>query len=180
MKIPNFFRKLGIWSITLGFILNTCFATPALAGRYVLNQTPTIIQGYFGEPVERIFGKNVMVYKYDTPQLHQRFPQFPKIQFYITFQKEKVSSITVNFNGDFDSYPDYNYNQETAFKFYEYIFGYQPPVWKLISDKFSGNETIHDLEYCLGDGVATSFTQWGYKQVTDYAIFYYDERCEAY
>lgn len=165
--------------IMLVFLLgNTLVIPSALAGRSVLNQNSDVIIQNFGEPLERIFAKDVDVYAYDTPELHRLFPQFPNSKFFITFIARKANSITVDFKGDFDSYPEDNYDKDTAFKFFNYIFGYEPPVWKELSSKFTGNETIYDYVYCLGDGVATSFTRYGYKQVTDYAILYYDKRCE--
>ncbi len=166
--------------LTVGFLLLNCvFISPALAGRYVLNQTPQIIEGYFGSYTTKLTQGEKITYTYAPKSFRGLFPKFPKSNFAITFVNNQAKYITLNFNGGFS--PDassYNYGQAEAVKFYNYIFGYKPPVWQKLSEKFSGNETIYFYEYCLGDGVATSFDISGYQQLTDSATLSYDTRCE--
>jgi hypothetical protein len=148
------------WGLLL---LNGVFTPPAWAGRYVLNQTPQAIQRYFGRYQTRQTTKDGVIYTYAPATLRWLFPQFPKSNFSITFVNARSKYITINFNGSFNDFPDtYNYEQAEASKFFNYIFGYQPPIWKELSDRFTGNETVHDYEYCLGDGVATTFERYGY------------------
>ncbi|BAY92883.1 MULTISPECIES: hypothetical protein [unclassified Tolypothrix] len=171
---------LGLTGLTVGLILvNSAIAPPALAGRYVLNQTPQTIERYFGRYITKKTNGEQVTYTYAPKSFRQLFKQFPKSDFSITFVKSQAKYITLNFNGDFFQYPgSYNYDKAEATKFYNYIFGYQPPIWKELSAKFSGNETIYFYEYCLGDGVATNFERYGYKQFTDSATLSYNNRCE--
>lgn len=166
--------------LTVEFLLvSSIFAPPAMAGRYVLNQTPQIIERYFGRPISKRTNGNGVIYIYNPKSFRRIFPQFPKSNFSITFVNNQAKDITLNFNGDFYQYlGDNNYGQAEAIKFYNYIFQYQPPIWQELSAKFGGNETVYFYEYCLGDGVATSFERYGYKQFTDYATLSYDARCE--
>lgn len=64
----------------------------------------------------------------------------------------------------------YNYEQAEAAKFYNYIFGYQPPIWKELSIRFL-QDRVHNFEYYLGDGVGKSFVKMGANQVTFDASF---------
>jgi len=171
-------RKI-FFCLTVLMISNTVAISPAMAGRYVLNQTPATIAQYLGKPERKTIEDRVWVYEYSPPEFKKLFAEFPNITFSIKFVDQKAKYITINFNGDFDSYPEYNYEGRNAAKFFEYIFGYEPPDWREISSKFTGNETVYDYEYCLGDGVGTRFTRWGYKQVTDDATMYYNSACEV-
>jgi len=49
-----------------------------------------------------------------------------------------------------------------------------------LSAKYAENEAIYFYEYCLGNGVATSFDRYGYKQFTKYATLSCDTRCEPH
>lgn len=165
---------------TLGFLLiNSIYSPSAVAGRYVLNQTPQTIERYFGRYITKQLNGDTLTYTYAPQSFRRLFPQFPKSNFSIIFVKNQVKYIKLNFNGDFSQYlGSYNYDQAEAVKFYNYIFSYKPPIWQKLSAKFGGNETIYFYEYCLGDGVATSFDRYGYKQFTDSATLSYDTRCE--
>jgi hypothetical protein len=166
--------------LTVGFLLlNSFLSLPAWAGRYVLNQTPQRIELYFGRYISKKTNGAQVIYTYAPKSFRRLFPQFPKSYFSITFVNNQAKYIRLNFNGDFFQYPgSYNYDQAEASKFYNYIFGYQPSIWKELSAKFGGNETVYFYEYCLGDGVATSFDRYGYKQFTDSATLSYNNRCE--
>ncbi|MFN6568609.1 hypothetical protein [Dendronalium sp. ChiSLP03b] len=165
--------------LTIGFLLvSTIFVPAAWAGRYVLNQTPQTIERYFGRYVTKTKSDR-FIYTYNPKSFRRLFPQFPKSNFSITFVNNQAKHISLNFNADFERYSgDQNYGQVEATKFYNYIFGYQPLIWQELSAKFGGNETVYFYEYCLGDGVATSFDRYGYKQFTDSATLSYDARCD--
>ncbi len=168
----------NLTSLSIFFLLNI-FLPPALAGRYVLNQTPQTIERHFGRYNTKKTNGEQVTYTYAPKSFRRLFPQFPKSNFSITFVNNQAKYINLNFNGDFFKYPgSYNYDKPEATKFYNYIFGYQPPIWKELSAQFGGNETVYFYEYCLGDGVATSFERYGYKQFTDSATLSYNNRCE--
>ncbi len=160
-------------------LINSLFTPPALAGRYVLNQTPQTIERYFGHYLTKRTNGDRLTYTYAPKSFQGLFPQFPKSNFSITFVNNQAKDISLNFNADFAEYlGSYNYDQAESKKFFNYIFGYQAPVWQELSAKFGGNETVYSYEYCLGDGVATSFDRYGYKQYTDTATLAYNTRCE--
>ncbi|WP_256973351.1 hypothetical protein [Nostoc sp. T09] len=178
MKFCHLYQTLT--GLTVAFLLlNSLLTPPAWAGRYVLNQTPQTIERYFGRYSTKKTNGAQVTYTYAPKSFRRLFPQFPKSNFSIAFVNNQAKYITLNFNGDFFEYPgSYNYDKAVASKFYNYIFGYQPPIWKELSNKFGGNETMYSYEYCLGDGVATSFDRYGYKQFTDSATLSYNNRCE--
>lgn len=132
----------------LALLLWLCVLTPqALAGRYVLNQTPSTIQGYFGQPV------NEVINYYSTKDLQRIFPDFPKQgTFKIIFANNKAQRIELD-TTQVDGQGNFSYDHA---KFFEYIFGYKPPIKKVIKE--SGGEGFKAYEICLGDGVATSYT----------------------
>lgn len=177
-------KSRQLWQVFIGLTVEFLFASglfpvPVMAGRYVLNQTPQTMERYFGRHITKRTNGNDVIYIYNPKSFRRIFPQFPKSNFSITFVKKQAKYITLNFNADFSEYSgDQNYSQAEAAKFYNYIFGYQPPIWQELSAKFGGNETVYFYEYCLGDGVATSFDRYGYKQFTDSATLSYDTRCE--
>jgi len=177
MKRSHIFSE--ITGATLGLLLLNSFLAPsAEAGRPVLNQTPQTIHRYFGGYKTRLTTNSGVTYTYAPVKFRQLFPKFRKSNFSITFVNNRAKNISLNFNASFgDPDVDYNYDGAEAEKFYNYIFGYKPPIWKQISRRFGG-ETIYDYEYCLGDGVGNSFGRYGYKQFTELANFYYDSRCE--
>lgn len=178
MKFSGFWQTFT--GLTVGFLLyNIISPPPVLAGRYVLNQTPQKIEGYFGGYITKKTQGEQVTYTYAPKSFRRLFPQFPKSNFSITFIRNQAKYIVLNFNGSFDQYPgSYNYGKVEAAKFYNYISGYQPPIWQELSAKFGGNETVYLYEFCLGDGVATSFETYGYKQFTDSATLAYNTRCE--
>ena len=177
MKRCQIFSTISGLSFCL-LLLNGIFAPSAQAGRPVFNQTPQTINRYFGGYKTRLITPNEVIYTYAPTQLKRLFPKFPKSNFTITFVKNKAKNITLNFNGGDNSYRGgNNYNQATAAKFYNYIFGYQPPVWKELSWHVL-TEGLRDYEYCLGDGVSTYFWVGGADQATFDASLHYDSRCE--
>ncbi|BAZ39209.1 hypothetical protein NIES4101_51610 [Calothrix sp. NIES-4101] len=179
MTSSSFWQTLTGLTVGCG-LFNSLLITPAWAGRDIFNQQPPTINHYFGHHIAKQANGEQITYTYAPQNFRRLFPQFPKSTFSITFIKNQAKTINLNFHENFGQYPgSYNYDQSVAAKFYNYIFGYQPPIWREITTKFSGNETIYFYEYCLGDGVVTSFDRYGYKQFTDSATLTYDTRCES-
>ncbi len=118
----------------------------ALAGRYVLNQTPETIQRYFGQPLNE-------VRYYSTTDLERRFPDFPTPStLKIVFANNKAQRIELE-----PTHPGTQGNSDyNPVKFFEYIFGYKPPIYKVIANR--GGEGFKAYDICLGDGVFTSYT----------------------
>ncbi len=169
----TFFCGLALSGLALASLLSNS----AWAGQPVLNQTPQTIERTFGRYQTRLTTSDGVTYTYSATQLRQLFPQFPKTEWSITFVNNRAKYINLNVAANPNA-DDFTYDQPEAAKFFQYVFGYQPPTWQELSTKFTGNTTIHDYEYCLGDGIATSFTRMGYKQFADFIQLYYDPRCE--
>ncbi|NEQ24930.1 MAG: hypothetical protein F6K28_38715 [Microcoleus sp. SIO2G3] len=178
MKILHRFL-LG--AIATGLILSVADRSQA-AGRFVLNQSPQTIERYFGRYWTRLTrtenGITRVTYTYSPAGLQRVFPNTQIDRFAIAFVDNRSQQISINITGDPD--PDsFTYDRPEASRLYEYIFGYRPSIWQLLNSRFTGNETIYDYEYCLGDGVATAFTLGGAAQfVWGDVTLYYDSRCE--
>lgn len=162
---------------TLGLMLTLeIIPQPALAGRYVLNQTPAIIQRYFGNPLtKQVDPKNKqVVYSYSTKKIRKLLPKFPKTgTFTITFVNNRAQYINLDQNGS-----GFDYGPVEAAKFFTYIFGYKPPIWKPIQlpNGGGGHEGFTEYKACLGDGVATDYADFLGGSL--YSRLYYDPICE--
>lgn len=168
---PRYLLKLkAIVSLSLGLLLlGSVFAPQVLAGRYVLNQTPQTIQRYFGRPWAWLTSNERVTYTYSPAGIRRLFPNFSEYgTFKITFVNNHAASISID---DF-SY-SFVYNKAEAKKFFNYIFGYNPPTWKLIS---SQGVEILERKYCLGDGVANDVSVGDLSLVS---VLYYDPACSA-
>jgi hypothetical protein len=152
------------------------------AGRYVLNQSPQTIERYFGRYWTRLTltgnGVTRVTYTYSPAGLRRVFPKNQINQFSITFVENRAQQISAIITDGLDP-KGFTFDRAAAFRLYEYIFGYRPPMWQFLSSRPTGNETIHDDEYCLGDGVVTAFTVGGTDQNVYGSVFtlHYDTRC---
>jgi hypothetical protein len=159
LKITAFWLEL--------LLLISIAVPPALAGRYVLNQTPETINHYFGQPLNEV----TYTLKYPTTDLRRLFPDFPKNgEFQITFVNNRVQQIELkpNISGGEGTF---SYNPA---KFFEYIFGYKPPILRVINR--NTGEGFATYEVCLGDGVATSYTTSAPGDL--FISLYYKTACE--
>lgn len=168
-----------VFKLSFSWLLLSIFlAEPVWAGRPILNETPEVIERYFGRYQTRLTTPAGVTYTYSPQGIRQLFPQFQQTNWSITFVNNRAKFINLEVNPN-DNADDFTYGQSEATKFFQHVFGYQPPVWQELSRQFTGNATIAEYEYCLGDGVATSFTQMGYKQFADFIQLYYNPQCEA-
>jgi hypothetical protein len=171
--------------ISFGILLLSCifciFAAPAWAGRYVLNQSPQTIQRYFGRPIGVVpdsqsrSGENT--YRYNSSGIRRVLPQLPKrATFQIGFVNNRAQSIWLDANADENE--SFNYDREAARRFFNYIFGYNPPEWRKVElpNGGGGHEGFLEHKYCLGDGVATGYIS--YRLGEESISLYYDSVCE--
>ncbi len=158
-------KNIGI-TVCLGGLSCLIFTPPALAVRYVLNQTPLTIERYFGKPIKTEgYNPNHQVYTYSIVQLKRILPNLPRnATFGMTFINGRVSDIWLYPNASSEK-EAYSFGQPSAVKLYRYIFGYNPPLWKKIDlpNGGSGHEGFLDYKFCLGDGVGITFISymWG-------------------
>ncbi len=168
-----------LFHISFSWLLfNNFLAEPVWAGRPIFNATPQTIERYFGRYQTRLTTSAGVTYTYSPQEIRQLFPQFQQTNWSITFVNNRAKFINLDVNPN-ENADDFTYGQNEASKFFQYVFGYQPPTWQEQSRQFTGNETIYEYEYCLGDGVATSFMQMGYKQFADFIQLYYNPQCES-
>jgi hypothetical protein len=144
----NYLLKFTAFCLAL-LLLISVRVPPAFAGRYVINQTPETINSYFGQPLNPV----TYTLNYPTTELRKVLPKFPKQgEFKITFVNNKVQRIQLEPNV---VTPDEIFSYEPK-KFFQYLFGYQPPIAKIINQ--STGEGFGSTEMCLGDGIGTSYT----------------------
>jgi hypothetical protein len=165
--MPNKYL-LKLTAFCLGLLILIGFQVPpAFAGRYVINQTPETINSYFGPPLNEV----KYTLNYPTTELRTVIPKLPeKAEIKITFVNNKVQLVELEPNV---VNPEASFTYEPE-KFFKYLFGYQPPIKKLINQ--STGEGFANYEICLGDGVATSYTT---SAPGDFYInLYYKTACE--
>ncbi len=167
-----FNRRLKIIAFCFGVLLLLGISSPAaIAGRYVFNQSPKTIESYFAKPIADI----KYTANYSTSGLRRLFPDFPQDgEFQINFVNNQAQEIRLEPHPTENK--QFSYDKNKAAKFFAYVFGYQPPIWKDITPPFSGGEGFKNYTFCLGDGVATSFTS--YRLGNDNISLSYNRACE--
>lgn len=163
----------------LGFLFSGILAPPALAGRYVLNQTPATIQRHFGRPL-RIepspTSPTTKIYTYSPQRIRSVFRDFPRDGlFQMVYVNDRVRSIELYPNPNGGKGAGDGFYTFSPQKFFNYIFGYQPPTWKLLQPS-GGNEGFADYRACLGDGVQIHYMQ--YSLGADEIVMTYNSQCE--
>jgi hypothetical protein len=164
-----------IIAVTAGLLMSGAILAPsALAGRYVLNQTPQTIQRYFGRPwTIKTSSTNPQEKQitYSPAGIRRLFPTFPRQgQFGMTFVNNRVTDIWLKPNTPEDG--DFSFDPR---RFFNYIFGYQPPTWKLLKYP-GGHEGFADYEACLGDGVLIHYME--YRLGANNISMVYNPTCE--
>lgn len=155
---------------------------PALAGRYVLDQSPQTIQRYFGRPIATVPGGETrlseLTYRYSPAGIKRVLPKLPKrATLQIGFINQRVQSIWLDANANENE--SFSYGRAEASKFFAYVFGYQPSYWQPIPlpNGGGGHEGFVEYEACLGDGVATSYMS--YRLGEGNIRLFYNPLCET-
>ena len=153
--------------LSIGLTLSRIFTVPAKAGRLVLNQSPQILMSHFGQPLEP---EEEIVYtlNYPTDDIRRIFPDFPDTgELSVTYVNNQAQRIELKPNGEFSYDPA---------KFFDYLFGYHPPILQHLSVGVDIGEGMKDTEVCFGDGIAT---QYKTNPPEDFFIeVYYNAACE--
>lgn len=166
--LKNNLLKLTAFCLGL-LLLMSIKVPPALAGRYVLNQTPETINRYFGQPLNQI----TYTLNYPTTDVRRLFPNLSKdATFKFTFVNNKVNYIELEHSHNTGS-GDFNYDPA---KFFEYIFGYKPSIIKETNHPNYDQQGAYYHELCLGDGAATSYTTTVNGDL--FIKLYYNKACE--
>ncbi len=125
-------------------------------------------------PKETEKGTPEIIYYYETKNLRRLFPTLPKnAEFQVIFvhnQGIRISLVT-KANGE----QPFRFSSLEAAQLFNYIFGYQPPTWKIIPHIY-GHEGFGETKACLGDGIGIFFYSfsWGEDDIS----LYYDPLCE--
>ncbi|HEY9620995.1 MAG TPA: hypothetical protein V6C78_11535 [Crinalium sp.] len=163
----------------LGFIGLICvsLAPPAIAGRYVLNQTPQTVERYFGRYWTRLTttdanGNSVATYTYSPQQARRLFSGTENGTLKIRFVNNRVQQIT------FDNLTTMDFDLSDAARFFAYVFGYQPPQSQYRDLGLENTmEGYGEYVVCLGDGVVTRYNGSG-AGLTFFVTLSYDPRCD--
>ncbi|MGE5656978.1 MAG: S-layer homology domain-containing protein [Actinomycetota bacterium] len=119
-----------------------------IAPRPIFDRTPEIIESYFGFPISGSSYASTAIKRFCCGNYTGN------INFSISFGNGKANVISFEPDWDANNPSDVNID-----KLFEYLFGYKHPIWKDISRPLQGHEGFWDAEYCLGDGVAVSWTE---------------------
>jgi hypothetical protein len=155
---------------------------PALAGRYVLNQSPQTVQRYFGRPIAPVPQTETRLseatYRYSSAGIRRILPKLPKrATLQIGFSNQRAQSVWLDANADENE--SFQYDRAEASQFFAYVFGYQPSYWQPIDlpNGGGGHEGFIEYEVCLGDGVATSYMS--YRLGEENIRLFYNPLCET-
>ncbi len=149
-------------------------SAPAQAGRYVLNQSFETIERYFGpylvETRSWQGNKTWTMRTYSNAGIRQVLPSLPaNAQFKILFVDGKAQWIILapasgsGIPVEDTAWQAFQYDWQAAFNFFDYIFGYRPSSYKPVPGYYGGgHEGFYDERICLGDGVQTAYTRYGF------------------
>ncbi|HIK16462.1 MAG TPA: hypothetical protein IGS53_14435 [Leptolyngbyaceae cyanobacterium M33_DOE_097] len=163
---------------------------PAQAGRYVLNQSFSTIERYFGRHLtesKRQQGNEVLTERtYSNTRLRRMIPNLPaNAKFKVIFVNGKAQWIALvpatgaGIPVEDKAWQAFVYDRATAFNFFEYIFGYRPPTYTPVPGYYGGgHEGFYDNRICLGDGIQTTYTEY-ISGVGDIQLSYTPE-CEPF
>lgn len=171
----------AIAAATLATLLCLIPMSPALAGgRYVINQTPETLQRYFGRPIRIQTGQTAdqKIYTYSATKLRRVLPRLnQRSEFGVTFNANRAATVWLNVNPVVPA--DYfSFGKKEAIRFYNYVFAYEPPLWKRVPlpNGGGGHEGFSENKFCFGDGVATTFISFSGGDESIQLV--YDPLCE--
>ncbi|AFY37713.1 hypothetical protein Lepto7376_1361 [[Leptolyngbya] sp. PCC 7376] len=188
MKLLSFQKSLPV--LTQAVIATTVGAfsifnaTPAMAGNAVFNEDLATVETAFGRYYTRLTtlddGTNTQrIYTFNTTGLRAAIPTLPAgTKFSILFVNEKAQDVFLDLP-DSDA-NKFRYDQDVASSFFRYVLGWTPPTWFELDFSLFGAYIESTYEYCLGDGVATSWQtvepsgQYFYSELPK---LYYDTQC---
>lgn len=159
-------------------MIGSIAALPAMAGRYVLNQTPQTVERYFGRYWTRLTTTDasentVITYTYSPQRLQRLFTGTEHSTFKVTFVNNRAQQITLNDMATRD------FGTPDAARFFEYVFGYRPPETQYRDLGIENTmEGYGEYVVCLGDGVLTRYNGTG-AGITFFVTLSYDQRCES-
>lgn len=135
-------RALKIYTVPDQYIAVsiTGTATP----RPIFDRTPEIIESYFGFPISGSSYASTAIKRFCSPHTKN-------INFSVNFENGKANRISFEPNWDEANVNPCEVNID---KLFEYLFGYQHPIWKDISRPLQGHEGFREFAYCAGDGIA--------------------------
>ena len=141
--------------------------------RAIINQSFDVIEYHFGPHLKETLsqqGGEIWVKRtYSNEGLHQALPELPpQAQLSIIFVDGKAKWILLNPSSessmptpDDQAWQAFSYDQEVAFKFFEYILGYPPTTYTPVPGfDGGGHEGFLNYAICLGDGIETTYMKF--------------------
>lgn len=161
---------------------------PAVAGRYVLNQSPATIERSFGRYWTKLTqtnqkGEKSVTYTYSPAQLRRFFPDSPFLSLSMTYVNDRVQSVTMRpYKTAAEKRNDYIKvtsstvtDQAMEAKLFEAIFGYRPPIYKPLYLNYG---SFYRYINCLGDGVASGYSILQGDNLAEGVTLAYNPVCE--
>ncbi|MEM9245643.1 MAG: hypothetical protein AAGA67_07890 [Cyanobacteria bacterium P01_F01_bin.153] len=179
-KLCLFSVKASLVSIA-GAGIALIIGMPAIAGNAVFNQSLSTVEKHFGRYHTRLtHADGNRDYTFSTTKLRRAIPELPQgTKFSIYFVNGKARDVRLD-------YPDRPleldlYNQVIAQQFFKFVLGWDAPKWEELNYSILGAMMEETNEYCLGDGVATSWKTAnlnGYTWFIENPKLYYEAKCE--
>ncbi len=154
---------------------------PAIAGNAVFDQSLSTVERYFGRYHTRLtHADGNRDYTFSVAKLRRAIPELPQgTKFVIYFVNGKARDVRL----DYPNRPRQSdvYNQAIAQKFFKFVLGWDAPKWQELNYSIFGAAMEETNEYCLGDGVATSWKTanfLGYTRLVENPKLYFKTECE--
>jgi hypothetical protein len=177
------------WAIALSLLLVLgTRVQPALAGRYVLNQSPAAIEQSFGHYWTKLTktnekGVKSVTYTYSPAPLRRFFRDRPFTSLSMVYVDDRVQSVTMRPYRTAQEERENNINVTSSTvtdeameaKLFEAIFGYRPSIYKPL---FLSAGSFYEYINCLGDGVASSYSVLLGSRLADGVTLAYNPVCE--
>lgn len=177
--------------VALGAIVllgHSLLAPEAVAGRYVLNQTPATIEKSFGRYWTKLTQKNdngtvFVTYWYSPAKVRRLFPDRPATTLSMTYVDNRVQSIdiipykTKQDVADQSTPMNSRYLEDLKMqeRYFEAVFGYRPPTYRALYLNYG---SFYSYRNCLGNGVMSAYTFHFDERLVQGISFSYNAACE--
>jgi hypothetical protein len=187
-KQLRLYRRCCQWAWAIAIIVLGGQSQPALAGRYVLNQSPAVIERSFGRYWTKLTqtngkGEKTVTYTYSPAPLRRFFPDRRFATLSMVYVGDRVRSVTMQpYQTAQEQQQDYIKMTEGTVKgqgmeakLFEGIFGYRPSIYKPLYLNYG---SFYSYINCLGDGVASSYSIHLGERLADGITLAYNPACE--
>ncbi|NJN30517.1 MAG: hypothetical protein HC824_08880 [Synechococcales cyanobacterium RM1_1_8] len=164
---------LPLFCTSFSLLLGWMQPLPAIAGRYVFNQTPETIEKSFGRYwTKKTFfvgddrPKQIIQLTYSPTGLRRTFPEFPNATLRMNYSNNRVVEVSFLpgngpetsaklFNASLQSPSEIIQKKAIEARFFRYILGYNSGLYKPLH--YTGGNSGESFSTCLGDGVVSDY-----------------------